>query len=395
MAMVFSRIILAVCLIFTPLVFADNPFPVTPVVQPKPPTANANAYLLMDYHSGQILAEKNSDLRVEPASLTKMMTMFVIDNELSSGKLKLDDQIQISSTAWKAPGSRMFVQVDTAVPVSDLIQGIIIQSGNDASIALAEHIAGSEEAFADLMNGYARMLGMQNSHFLNVTGLPDPNHYSSARDLAILAKAMIKNFPETYKIYSQKEFVYNGIKQINRNRLLWRNENVDGIKTGHTEAAGYCLVASGKVDHMRLIAVVLGAKSSNQRSDEANKLLTWGLKFYETNLVQHARTKLQETKIWMGKKQQVDIGFSDDLYITSTRGSYKKFSASVKVQEKLKAPVAKGQVIGTYVVQDQHEHTILEVPLVALQDVKKGNIYQRSRDYIKIHVKSLFDKVAS
>jgi D-alanyl-D-alanine carboxypeptidase (penicillin-binding protein 5/6) len=395
MASVFSRLILAICIVFSPLAFADNPFPVTPVVHPKAPTAAANAYLLIDYHSGQVLAENNSELKVEPASLTKMMTMYVIDNEIRSGKLRLDEEIQISKTAWQAPGSRMFVKVDTKVPVSELIKGIIIQSGNDASIAMAEHIAGSEQAFADLMNGYAQMIGMKDSHFMNATGLPDPNHYTTAKDLAILAKAMIKNFPETYKLYSEKEFIYNNIKQVNRNQLLWRNSAVDGIKTGHTDAAGYCLVASGTVDHMRLIAVILGAKSAGQRTEEANKLLTWGFKFYETNLVQRANTKLQEAKIWKGKKQKLEVGFIDDLFITSTRGSYKKYAANIKMQEELVAPIQRGQVVGTYVVQDQHNQPILEIPIVALQDVGKGNIYQRGRDYIKLGIKKMLGKITS
>lgn len=395
MASLFSRVVLALCIISSPVAFADNTFPVTPTVQAKAPTASANAYLLTDYHSGQVLAEKNSELQVEPASLTKMMTMFVIDNEIRNGKLKLDDQIQISKAAWQAPGSRMFVQVDTTVPVSELIQGIIIQSGNDASIALAEHIAGSEQAFADLMNGYAEMLGMSQSHFMNATGLPDRQHYTTARDMAILAKAMIKNFPETYRIYSQKEFVYNGIKQINRNRLLWLNNAVDGIKTGHTDAAGYCLVASGAVDHMRLIAVILGASSPAQRTADANKLLTWGFKFYETNLVRNANAKLQENRIWMGNKKKVDVGFTDDLYITSPRGSYKKFTATVEMPAMLKAPLKRGQVVGKYVVQDQHAQTLVEIPIVALQDIKKGNVFQRGRDYVRLNVKSLFNKVSS
>lgn len=395
MSSLILRFVLSICIIFSPVAFGDSAFPVTPTLQPKAPTVASNTYLLIDYHSGQVLAEKNSELQVEPASLTKMMTMYVVDNELRSGKLKLEDQILISKNAWKTSGSRMFVQVDTTVSVDELIKGVIIQSGNDASVALAEHIAGSEQAFADLMNSYAQMLGMKNSHFTNVTGLPDPEHITTAKDMSILATAMIKNFPETYKLYSQKEFVYNGIKQINRNQLLWRNAAVDGIKTGFTDAAGYCLVASATAEHMRLIAVVMGAKSSGQRSDEANKLLTWGLKFYETNLVQHAKATFQDTKIWMGKSKKLEVGFNDDLFITSPRGSYKKYSASVNLPAMLKAPVKRGQVIGSYVVQDQQGQTLLEVPLVALKDVPKGNVYQRSRDYVKLNIKSLFNKASS
>lgn len=395
MISIFSRLALPLLILISSAVMGDSTFPVTPTVQPKAPTLGANAYLLIDYHSGQVLAEKNIDLVVEPASLTKMMSMYVIDHELQSGKLKLDDQILISKNAWLATGSRMFVKVDTRVSVDELIKGIIIQSGNDASIALAEHIAGSEESFADLMNSYAQMLGMKNTHFVNATGLPHKEHVTTARDMAILAKAIIKNFPETYKIYSHKEFVYNNIKQINRNQLLWRNNAVDGIKTGFTDSAGYCLVASGAVEHMRLIAVVMGSKSTSMRTEEANKLLTWGFKFYETNLVQNAGNQLQEAKIWMGKDQKLALGFKNDLFITSTRGSYKKYNAIVQIPDMIKAPVTEGQKIGTYVVQDQHNQTILEVPIVALKDVPKGNLYQRARDYVKLSFKSLFNKFTS
>ena len=273
----------------------------TPAVAPTPPAIAANAYLLLDFSSNKVLAEKNSTVKVEPASLTKIMTMYIIDSEIKAGKIKTSDEVIISKNAWKATGTRMFVQVGTAVKVEDLIRGIIIQSGNDASVAMAEHIAGSEQVFADLMNQYAKLLGMQDSHFVNATGLPDKEHITTAQDMAILARAIIKNFPETYKLYSEKEFTYNGIKQTNRNKLLWRNSLVDGIKTGHTDSAGYCLVAAAKDSNdMRLISVVMGTKSDNSRTEEANKLLNWGFRFYETHLVRKQGDSLQEANIWGG-----------------------------------------------------------------------------------------------
>lgn len=370
----------------------NNP---TPTLLPKSPTIAANAFLLIDANSQQVLAEKNSELLVEPASLTKMMTMYIVDSEIKAGKLSLDTPILVSKNAWQAPGSRMFLNVDTTVPVSELIKGVIIQSGNDSSIALAEHIAGSEQSFAELMNSYAQMLGMKNSHFMNATGLPDPQHITTAKDMAILARAIVRNFPETYKIYSQKEFVYNGIHQHNRNRLLWRNSVVDGIKTGHTDNAGYCLVASGKIENMRLIAIVMGARSDKDRTEEANKLLTWGFRFYETNLIQKADVALQNSRVWMGNSKRVAVGFSEDLYITSAQGSYKKYTATINMPSMLKAPLAQGDIVGTYVIQDEHNQTIVEKPIVALKAVPKGNVLQRGRDFVRLNIKSVVNRFKS
>lgn len=376
----------------SPLAIADTITPQTPSLLPRPPAIATNAYLLVDYNSNTIIAEKNSTLLVEPASLTKMMTMYIVDSEIKAGKLKLDQAILISKNAWQATGSRMFLNVDTRVTVEELIKGVIIQSGNDASVALAEHIAGSEQSFADLMNSYAQMLGMKDSHFVNATGMPDKEHVTTAKDMAILGRAIIKNFPETYKIYAQKEFVYNGIHQQNRNQLLWRNPIVDGIKTGHTDNAGYCLVASGKVADMRLIAVVMGAKSDKSRTEEANKLLTWGFRFYESNLVRQANVKLQDVKVWMGKDKKLDIGFAEDLYVTAPQGNYKKYTAMINLLPMIKAPIQQGDVVGTYVVQDQHNETILQQPIVALKTIPKGNILQRGRDFITLNIKSAISK---
>ncbi|HSX20502.1 MAG TPA: D-alanyl-D-alanine carboxypeptidase family protein [Gammaproteobacteria bacterium] len=370
--------------------------PTTPSIAPTPPAVAASAYLLLDFNSNKILAEKNSTLKVEPASLTKMMTMYIVDSEIKAGKIKLTDQVTISKNAWKAPGTRMFVQVGTAVKVEDLIKGVIIDSGNDASVALAEHIAGSEQVFADLMNSYAQMLGMTDSHFMNATGLPHKEHVTTARDMAILARAIIKNFPDSYRLYAEKEFTYNGIKQTNRNLLLWRNSLVDGIKTGHTDSAGYCLVASGKDNNnMRLISIVMGTKSDNARTEEANKLLNWGFRFFETHLVLKAGDALQRAQIYMGSKKKVSIGFTDDLYITTVHGDYKKFTATTNVVNLIKAPVKKGDIVGMYIVQNGQKETIVEQPIVALSDVRKGNILQRSRDYISLNVKALYTKYGS
>ncbi len=370
--------------------------PTTPSVAPTAPAVAATAYLLLDHNSNKVLAEKNSKLQIEPASLTKMMTMYIVDSEIKAGKIRLTDQVTISKNAWQAPGTRMFVQVGTQVSVEDLIKGVIVDSGNDASIALAEHIAGSEQVFADLMNRYAQMLGMYDSHFVNATGLPDKNHLTTAHDLGILARAIIKNFPESYKIYAQKEFTYNGIKQTNRNLLLWRNSLVDGIKTGHTDSAGYCLVASGKdTNNMRLISIVMGTKSDKARTEEANKLLGWGFRFYETHLVVKEGDALQEAKVYMGKRKKVRLGFADGLYVTTVHGDYKKYTATANVLSTLKAPIKKGDVVGMYTVQNANKEVVLEKPIIALQDVPKGNIWQRGRDYVSLNVKALYQKYGS
>jgi D-alanyl-D-alanine carboxypeptidase (penicillin-binding protein 5/6) len=379
-------------IIFTSQAFAQQALPTPPSVAPKPPNIAAKSYLLVDYNSGKILAAKDAQMKAEPASLTKMMVVYIIDNEIKEGKLKLTDEILISKHAWQAPGSRMFVQVDTRVKVEDLIKGVIIQSGNDATIALAEHIAGSEQAFADLMNRYAQMLGMQHSHFVNATGLPDKDHLTTAEDMAILARALIKNFPETYKIYAQKEFTYNGIRQTNRNLLLWRNNIVDGIKTGHTDTAGYCLVASGTDGNMRLVSVVMGTKSDSARTEESNKLIQWGFRFFETHPILKSGESLQQAKVWMGKQKKIAVGLEDDLYITTPHGDYKKYTATANVLNFIKAPIYKGQIVGNYVVQDENHEVVLEKPIVALTAVPKGNILQRGRDYVMLNVKSLFER---
>ncbi|HFD79541.1 MAG TPA: D-alanyl-D-alanine carboxypeptidase [Gammaproteobacteria bacterium] len=349
----------------------------TPV--PKAPAIGAKAYLLEDFHSGQTLAEKNADQRMEPASITKLMSAYVIFHEIRDGNLALGDKIRISKKAWRTPGSRMFVEVNSEVSVADLIKGMIIQSGNDATVALAEHIAGSEDSFANLMNHYAKELGLGNSHFTNSTGLPDKDHYTTARDIARVARALIREFPEYYQWYSQRKFTYNKITQYNRNKLLWRDESVDGLKTGHTDSAGYCLVTSAERDGMRLISVVLGTRSEEARADASQALLNYGFRFFETHKLYDGNSKLTSARVWKGASENVDLGLAETLYVTIPRGEYKNLDASMKVQERIIAPVAKGQTLGHVLIQLDGK-AVAEKDLVALQAVGEGSFWQRIVD---------------
>lgn len=391
-----KHLLLCLLLLLPTTLFANlPPLPPPTLIIPAAPTIGAKSYLLVDYLSDAVLAEHNSNLPVEPASLTKMMTVYVIDHALHEGKIKLTDPVHISSKAWKAQGSRMFLQVDTDVSVQDLLLGIIIQSGNDASIAIAEHIAGSESAFAEIMNYYAKQLGMNNTYFVNVTGLPDPNHVTTARDMSILAKALIRDFPETYKMYSQKEFIYQNIKQTNRNRLLWRNDLVDGIKTGHTDNAGYCLVASGaKKDGMRLIAVVMGSKTDASRIDDTNTLLTYGFRFFETRKLYSAGAPIKQSRIWMGAEKEITLGLKDDFYVTVGQGQYDKLKAMVTVENIIKAPAAQDAVFGSLQVH-LNDKLIAERAIVALTPVAKGGFLSRLYDRMALAVQLLWDKLTS
>lgn len=362
------------------------------LVIPAPPALQAKSFILIDPLSNYVIAEQNVEQRVEPASLTKMMTVYVADHALKSGKLKPTDMVKISEKAWKSPGSRMFVEVNTDVAVSDLLRGIVIASGNDASVAIAEHIAGSESAFAELMNFYAKQLGMVNTHFVNATGLPDPNHYTSARDMAILAKTLIREFPESYTLYAEKEFNYKNIKQENRNRLLWMNNWVDGIKTGHTDSAGYCLVSSGKQNNMRLIAVVMGTNSDSTRIDESNKLLAYGFRFYESRKLYPALTPVKKARIWNGREKEVDLVLAEDLYVTIGQGQYDHLKTVITTEKAIKAPANKGATLGKIAVQ-LGDKTISESPLIALRDVEAGGFINRLYDNIALSVLSLVEKV--
>ncbi|HQZ87886.1 MAG TPA: D-alanyl-D-alanine carboxypeptidase family protein [Gammaproteobacteria bacterium] len=389
-----SRVIALFASLFCPFaLFAElAALPQPTLVIPAPPTLQAKSFILIDPLSNYVIAEQNVEQRVEPASLTKMMTVYVVDHVLKSGKLKLTDTVKISEKAWKSPGSRMFVEVNTDVSVDDLLRGIIIASGNDASVAIAEHIAGSESAFAELMNFYAKQLGLANTHFVNSTGLPDPNHYTSARDMAILSKALMRDFPESYTLYSEKTFLYQNIKQENRNRLLWTNNLVDGIKTGHTDSAGYCLVASGKKDNMRLIAVVMGTKNNSARIDETNKLLTYGFRFYESRKLYPALTALKKGRVWHGREKEVDLGLAEDLYVTIGQGQYDNLKTTITVENLIKAPTNKGAALGTLTVQLDNK-TISECPVVALTDVEAGGFINRLYDNVTLSVLSLVEKV--
>ena len=378
------RLLLLVTIACVPAVWAAEP------MIPAAPQLAAKAWILMDANSGAVLTESNSDQRLPPASLTKLMTAYIATLEINRGRIKESDMVTVSEHAWRTGGSRMFIKVGSQVSVGDLLHGIIIQSGNDASVALAEHIAGSEDAFADMMNTTAQKLGMQNTHFMDATGLPDPNHYSSAHDMAILARAIINADPQHYAIYSQKEFFWNNIKQPNRNLLLWRDKTVDGLKTGHTEEAGYCLVASAVRDGMRLVAVVFGTNSEQARAAETQKLLTYGFRFFETQSFYKKGTELAKAPVWKGDSREVQAGLANDLTMTLPRGQAKKLHAEMVLNPQLIAPIAQGQVIGKVEVKldDKVVHT---ADLVALQPVEEGGLFRRLWDSIRLFFYGLFN----
>ncbi len=353
----------------------------TEVTTPPAPTIAASAYFLEDFHTGKVLAESNADTRLAPASLTKIMTTYVVFRELSNGHLHLNDTVTISEKAWKTSGSRMFLELGNQVTIQDLLQGVIIQSGNDASVALAEHVAGDEATFADMMNQHALRLGMNNSNFKNSDGLPTPDHYTSARDLAILTTALIKEFPEYYRWFSQKEFTYNKITQQNRNKLLSRDESVDGVKTGFTDDAGYCLVASALREDMRLISVVMGTKSAIARANENQTLLNYGFRFYESHRLYEGNKPLNEAKIWKGASKSIPLGLNEDLYVTIPRRLYSDLKAVINIDSKIIAPIAEHTKLGSVKVTLK-EDLIIEKDLVALQAIEKGNIFRRLIDSV-------------
>lgn len=346
---------------------------------PAAPEINATSYLLMDFNSGRILATKNIDQRLAPASLTKMMTVYVVASELTEGKLSLDDKVTISEKAWKMPGSRMFIEVGKKVSVGDLVKGVIIQSGNDASVALAEHISGSEDVFAQIMNQHAKRLGLTNTHFVNSTGLPDEQHYTTAHDQALLAIALIRDFPEIYALHAIKEFTFNDIKQQNRNKLLWKDKSVDGIKTGHTEEAGFCLVSSAKRDDMRLISVVLGTASSNSREKASQALLNYGFRFYETKKVYSMNEIVTSARIWKGEVKNIDLGLSENLFVTIPRGKFSYLEKVFDLPEKIIAPVSNGETMGKLILTLSGEEILVE-PLVVLSDIRQANLFSRIKD---------------
>jgi len=353
---------------------------------PPPPSLSARTWVLADYLTGRILAEKGADERVEPASITKIMTSYVVSAEMKSGKIKADDQVFISEHAWRnggggTDGSTSFVPLNASVPLKDLLMGMIIQSGNDAAIALAEHVAGSEATFAALMNQYAQRLGMTGSHFMNASGLHEDNHYTTARDIAILSRALIRDFPQDYAAYALKEYTINGITQHNRNTLLWRDPSVDGIKTGHHKEAGYCLAASAKRGETRLISVLMGTTGEKVRADETQALLNYGFGFFETHKLYVKGAKVADPTLWRGAVETAELGVAGDALVTIPRGARERLQASMNVRKPLEAPLKKGEEVGTLVVKLDNEE-VLKTPLVALQDYPEGGFFSRLSDTV-------------
>ena len=363
-----------------------------PAIIPRAPDIAASSYILLDAKTGHVIVEQNADEPLPPASLTKIMTVYVAGEQLKSGNLHLSDMVHISEHAWRTEGSKMFVAVNSQVSVQDLLRGIIIQSGNDASVAIAEHIAGSEDAFADMMNQYAEALGLTNTFFMNASGLDTETYYNrmSARDLATLARASIYDHPEIYPIYSEREFTYNDIRQPNRNTLLFRDRNVDGLKTGHTEAAGYCLVTSAVRDDMRLISVVMGTASEEARAVETQKLLTYGFRYFQTLKLFDEDQVVSNVKVWSGKQNAVNLAIPNEVYITVPRGQEESMTTAVNVAEVISAPLQEGQIMGTVnVVLD--DDVLYQGSVIAMEDVEQGNLFKRFIDWLTLAFTGIFN----
>lgn len=356
---------------------------------PPPPTINATSYLLIDSASNKILVEHNTHDQKPPASLTKIMTAYLAEQEISAGRIAPDDEVLVSVRAWRTGGSKMFIREGTKVSVIDLLRGIVIQSGNDASIALAEHIAGSEEAFADMMNQQASLLGMRDSQFRNATGLPDDEHFSSAWDMALLTRDLINRFPDHYAMYSERSFEYNDIEQPNRNDLLWRDKSVDGVKTGYTRAAGYCLVASAEREGMRLISVVMGTESDQARMRESQKLLSYGFRYFETQTLYEKEVTLKEQDIYYGEVESVGLGLAEDVTLTFPRGYYKDIEVELEVPRQLEAPLSQGDEVGEITLV-LGEDVLFSAPLIALETVPEAGVFGRFGDFISLTFSELF-----
>jgi len=350
---------------------------------PSPPSIGASGYMLIDFHTNKVLAERNSDTRLDPASLTKVMTAFAIFSELQAGNLQLTDLVQVSETAWRAKGSRMFIEVGSQISVENLLRGMIVQSGNDASIALAEHIAGSQETFAALMNQYAAELGMTNTHYTNPAGLPEDNHYSTAADTARLVRALIKRFPEYYSYYSERSFVWNDIEQFNRNRMLWQDNSVDGVKTGYTESAGYCLATSAERDGMRLISVVMGTDSAAARVQASQSLLNFGYRFYETRQLYAADEVIEEPRLWKGEIERLPLGLAEPLFVTVPSRAYDRLKASLEVDQPIQAPIEAGAVLGRLTIS-LDEETLVSREVTALESVAPAGLAGRLVDSVRL-----------
>ena len=350
---------------------------------PKPPSLNASNYILIDSVSGRILAENGADERIEPASITKIMTGYVAADQISKGFVNLDDEVLISENCWRKGGSKMFIREGTRVLLSDLMKGMVIQSGNDASCAIAEHVAVSEEGFIELMQLYVEELGMNNTQFKNVSGWPDPEHFSSARDLALLTKSLIVKFPDHYALYKEKYFTFNEIKQRNRNSLLWQDESIDGVKTGHTESAGYCLVSSGVRNDTRLIAVTLKSASEKARLTDNRRLLDYGFRYYRTKKVLEANTSIVKEQVWGGEVDSVDLSSAEDLYLTLSPRDFPRVEPLIKLNDYLQAPIEKGQVVGKVdLILDGD--SISSIDLVSMQGVPALGFFGRAWSNIKL-----------
>ncbi len=354
-----------------------------PIIIPAAPQIGAESYLVIDAATGDVLASENARMRLPPASLTKIMTSYIIADEIEQGRITLDDRVPISVKAWRMEGSRMFIREGTEVSVADLLRGIVIQSGNDASVAMAEYIAGDEEAFAGLMTQTAKSLGMNNTNFMNATGLPDEMHYTTAEDLAILTRALINRFPEHYAIYSEKYFSYNDIRQANRNALLWRDDSVDGVKTGHTQAAGYCLVASAMENDTRLISVVMGARDERTRAAESQKLLNYGFRYYETVNLYAAGSSLKRVRVWSGLHESLEVGLDDAITLTIPRGGRDQLKAEINLQDVIEAPIERGQTLGALTLSLGDE-MLVERPVVALNPVQAAGWLSSTLDDVQL-----------
>jgi D-alanyl-D-alanine carboxypeptidase (penicillin-binding protein 5/6) len=381
--------------LFLVLLFTAFSLPANSVnIVPSPPQVAAKAYILVDANSGVVLAEKNADIALPPASLTKLMTSYVLSGEISAGRVNDTDMVVVTKNSWSQNplfngSSLMWIEPGMDVSISDLKRGIVISSGNDATVAVAEHLAGNVSAFADMMNGTAEALGMDGTHYVNPHGLPDPNHVTTARDLATLAIALIQNYPEEYKVYKEREFTYNNIRQYNRNTLLAEDPSVDGLKTGYTKVAGYGMVTSAKRRDMRLVTVVLGTKSPNSRKSESRSLLNYGFRFFETLNYFSTMEELEKPRIWKGQQDYVSVGVQDEIVLTLQRGKKKSLSTVVEVDKEISAPVALGDKLGTVKLMLDGD-VVEEVPLVALEVVEPGNFFARLWDVILMWISSLF-----
>ena len=373
-------------------IFLFVPFCIDGLAQsmvPKAPKLNLESYILLEASTNTVIAEFNSDNQISPASMTKVMTGYVIADQIASGAISLDDKVLISEKAWKTGGSKMFIEAGKRISVRDLLSGIVIQSGNDATVAMAEYVAGSEEGFVDFMNAYALELGLSNTLFQNAVGWTDPNHFSSAKDLANITKEMINNFPDHYATYKEKEFTYSGIRQLNRNKLLWRDDTVDGVKTGHTESAGYCLISSAKRNDMRLIAVVAGSPSENERLTASQRLLEYGFRFYATQKLISKDDEVTFAKVWGGKMDKVALGAKKDILLTLPRADFKNLKANYNFQNNIQAPISEGDEIGM-IEFFSNDQLVLSTPLVAKESVEAKGFFGRIWARIIFWIMSLF-----